>query len=113
MPPLAIIEHVYEIDEVLNRWPASQVGGVPVRPSHKRDPLYVLVRLTWADRSLWVPGAATRWNREFVLVYVWPDEADRRSETMLWVPADDVVRAVPTTPSERLYDRPARLLPPA
>lgn len=105
------IERVYEIDGLLNRWPASRVGHVPVRPSHKRDPIASLVRLTWEGRSLWVPGAATRWNTEFVLVYVWPDETDRRSETMLWLHRGDVARALPARPSSALYDGPERFRP--
>lgn len=94
---------MYELDGLTNRWQASQVGHVPVRPSHKRDPLPVLVRLTWNKGrrtwSRWVPAQATRWNTEFVLVYVWPDETDRRSETMLWLHRSDVVRALPGEPS--------------
>jgi hypothetical protein len=34
-----------------------------------------------------------------VLVYVTPDEGDRRTETGLWVHHTDVVRALPASPS--------------
>lgn len=91
---------MYEVSDLVNEWPASDVGGVPVKPSYRRDPLAVLVRLSWADgHALWVPGHANRWNRSHVLVTVTPDETDRRTETMLWVHRTDVTRALPAEPS--------------
>lgn len=73
-----------------------------MNPSHNSDPTATLVRLSWSDRSLWVPGRATRWNSEFVLAYVTPDETDRRSERMLWLHRSDVVRELPAKPSTAL-----------
>lgn len=105
---------MYEVSDLVNEWPASDVGGVPVKPSYRRDPLAVLVRLSWADgRALWVPGHANRWNRSHVLVTVTPDETDRRTETMLWVHRTDVTRALPAEPSTSTAARLARAAPPA
>lgn len=73
---------------------------MPVKPSYAWDAPAVLVRLTWQDgTALWVPGHANRWNSQFVLVMVTPDEGDRRTETGLWVHRTDVTRSLPATPS--------------
>src|SRR5690606_40574317 len=86
-------EHMYELGGLVNVWPAGAVGGVPVAPSYRHDPVAVLARLQWDDgRALWVPAHASRWNRAFVLVTVTPVEGDRRSETTLWLHHTDVVR---------------------
>jgi hypothetical protein len=91
---------MYELTGLVNEWPASDVGGVPVNPSYSWDPLAVLVRLTWEDgRALWVPGHANRWNREYVLVGVTPDEGNRGNEPYLWVHRTDVTRALQASPS--------------
>ena len=90
----------YDLRGLTNDWPALHVpGGIPVRPSHNGDPVAVLVRLCWPDRAVWVPGHANRWNTDFVLVYVTPDETDRRTRTGLWLHRSDVARAVPAEPS--------------
>lgn len=96
---------MYELSGLVNDWPAgawprADVGGVPVKPSYRRDPLAVLVRLQWEDgRALWVPAHASRWNRRFVLVTVTPVEGDRRTESLLWLHHSDVVRELPAAPS--------------
>ena len=90
---------VYDLTGLINDWPAAAVGGVPVKPSYSWDPVAVLARLCWSDRAIWVPGHANRWNNQFVLVYVTPDENDRRTETGLWLHWTDVARVVPAEPS--------------
>lgn len=90
---------VYDLTGLINNWPAAAVGGVPVKPSYSWDPVAVLARLCWPDRSMWVPGHANRWNQNFVLVYVTPNENDRRTEEGLWLHWTDVARAVPAEPS--------------
>ena len=94
---------MYELAGLVNEWPSSDVGGVPVKPSYSWDPVAVLARLQWEDgHALWVPAHANRWNKSFVLAYVTPDEDDRSSETGLWLPAGpggDVVRTLPAEPS--------------
>ncbi|GAA2234088.1 hypothetical protein GCM10010413_36580 [Promicromonospora sukumoe] len=90
---------VYDLTGLINNWPAAAVGGVPVKPSYSWDPVAVLARLCWTDHAIWVPGHANRWNNHFVLVYVTPDENDRRTETGLWLHWTDVARVVPAEPS--------------
>lgn len=95
---------MYELTGLVNDWTPGDwppsAGGVPIRPSYRRDPLAVLVRLTWDDgRAVWVPAHASRWNATFVLVTVTPIEGDRRTETLLWLHHTDVVRSLPAEPS--------------
>ena len=62
---------------------------VPIRPTG--DVVHIIARLVYSDREEWRPAKTCRWTSQHVLVQWWRDDG---TETLCWLPADDVRRFV-------------------